>query len=304
MPKTVAELVGRGHGPGRDRVAEGRLRRGGRGQGGVPRRARAGGVGAPHRRRRPGAAGDPRVRRRPREPQAQAGARPGRSRDRVLPLRASAPPWPAPPSRTWASRTSPTSRAASPPGRRPACPPPSTTTGSERARPPTKRSNPTGKERGPTMAETERRPAPRCRWTGTRSGSPTARWCPPTTWTRSSAGAARSSRRSASSTPTSATPPRTTGTRTTSTTSTTSSASAASTRRSHVNADIRRTVLLGRDVGLRGRLHAGARPRRHLPDGGPQGQEGRPHQEPQHHQERLVAHPGAHGHRACSRSTA
>ena len=42
-----------------------------------------------------------------------------------------APPSPAPRSRTWASRTSPTSRAASAPGRRPACRSTSTTTGSE-----------------------------------------------------------------------------------------------------------------------------------------------------------------------------
>ena len=48
----------------------------------------------------------------------------------------------------------------------------------------------------------------------------------------------------------------------------------------------------------RGRLHAGARPRRHLPDEGAEGQEDRAHQEPEHDQERLVAHPGAPGHRA------
>ena len=64
----------------------------------------------------------------------------------------------------------------------------------------------------------------------------------------------------------------------------------------HVNADLRRTVLLGATWVLRGRLHGRARPRRHLQDVGPQGQEGRHLQEPQHHQERLVAHPGAHGH--------
>ena len=65
----------------------------------------------------------------------------------------------------------------------------------------------------------------------------------------------------------------------------------------HVNADIRRTVLLGSHLGQRGRLHGGARPGPALPDGGPQGQEDRHQQEPEHHQERLVAHPGAHGHR-------
>ena len=48
----------------------------------------------------------------------------------------------------------------------------------------------------------------------------------------------------------------------------------------------------------RRRLHDGARPGQHLPDEGPEGQEDRPLQEPEHHQERLVAHPGAPGHRA------
>ena len=62
--------------------------------------------------------------------------------------------------------------------------------------------------------------------------------------------------------------------------------------------------LLGATMGLRGRLHGCARERRHLPDGGPEGQEGRPHQEPEHHQERLVAHPGAHwASSSCSGST-
>ena len=45
----------------------------------------------------------------------------------------------------------------------------------------------------------------------------------------------------------------------------------------HVQADIRRTRLLGRDARAgRRRRHDGARPRRHLPDGGPEGQEDRP----------------------------
>ncbi|MCK7502040.1 MAG: hypothetical protein MZW92_77970 [Comamonadaceae bacterium] len=48
----------------------------------------------------------------------------------------------------------------------------------------------------------------------------------------------------------------------------------------------------------RRRLHDGARPRRHLPDEGSEGQEDRPLEEPEHDQERLVAHPGAPGHRA------
>ena len=53
----------------------------------------------------------------------------------------------------------------------------------------------------------------------------------------------------------------------------------------------------GRDVGLRGRLHGRPRQRQALPDAGSQGQEDRHHEEPEHHQERLVADPGAHGHR-------
>ena len=53
----------------------------------------------------------------------------------------------------------------------------------------------------------------------------------------------------------------------------------------------------GGDVGLRGRLHGGARPRQDLPDEGSERQEDRHLEEPEHHQERLVAHPGTHGHR-------
>ena len=49
---------------------------------------------------------------------------------------------------------------------------------------------------------------------------------------------------------------------------------------------------------VRGWLHARAREGRHPPDEGPQGQEDRPVQEPEHHQERLVALPGGAGHRA------
>ena len=48
----------------------------------------------------------------------------------------------------------------------------------------------------------------------------------------------------------------------------------------------------------RGRLPAGSRTGRHLHDEGAEGEEGRSHQEPEHDQERLVAHPGAPGHRA------
>ena len=55
----------------------------------------------------------------------------------------------------------------------------------------------------------------------------------------------------------------------------------------------------GRDARPpRGRLHDGARAGRHLPDEGTERQEDRPLEEPEHHQERLVAHPGAPGHRA------
>ena len=52
-----------------------------------------------------------------------------------------------------------------------------------------------------------------------------------------------------------------------------------------------------RDLGLRGRLHGCPGERPALPHAGSQGQEGRHHEEPEHHQERLVADPGAHGHR-------
>ena len=52
----------------------------------------------------------------------------------------------------------------------------------------------------------------------------------------------------------------------------------------------------GRNVGLRGRLHGGASRRPDLQDVGSEGQEDRYLQEPEHHQERLVAYPGAHGH--------
>ncbi len=65
----------------------------------------------------------------------------------------------------------------------------------------------------------------------------------------------------------------------------------------HVNADIRRTVLLGATLGLRGRLHAVRARDTIFRMEDLQGQEDRPLQEPEHHQERLVAHPGAHGHR-------
>ena len=48
----------------------------------------------------------------------------------------------------------------------------------------------------------------------------------------------------------------------------------------------------------RRRRHDGPLPRRHLPDGRPQGQEDRPLEEPEHGQVRLVAHPGGTGDRA------
>ena len=66
----------------------------------------------------------------------------------------------------------------------------------------------------------------------------------------------------------------------------------------HVHADLRRTRLLGATQVVRGRLHAGARQGRHLPDDRPEGEEDRAHQEPEHHQERLVALPGGTRHRA------
>ena len=47
---------------------------------------------------------------------------------------------------------------------------------------------------------------------------------------------------------------------------------------------------VGRDVGLRGRLHGGACQGPDLPDAGPERQEDRPLEEPEHDQERLVAH--------------
>ena len=55
----------------------------------------------------------------------------------------------------------------------------------------------------------------------------------------------------------------------------------------------------GRDArAARRRCHDGARQGRHLPDGGSERQEDRPFQEHEQDQERLVAHPGAPGHRA------
>ncbi len=55
----------------------------------------------------------------------------------------------------------------------------------------------------------------------------------------------------------------------------------------------------GRDAcAARGRRHDGALPRRHLPDGRPEGQEDRPLAQPEHGQDRLVGHPGGAGHRA------
>ena len=48
----------------------------------------------------------------------------------------------------------------------------------------------------------------------------------------------------------------------------------------------------------RGRRDDGALAGRHLPDGRPEGQEDRPVAEPEHHQDRLVGHPGGAGHRA------
>ena len=65
------------------------------------------------------------------------------------------------------------------------------------------------------------------------------------------------------------------------------------------NADIRRTRLIGlTHVPHEGGCMLVRAQGRHLPDEGPQGQEDRPVQEPEHHQERLVALPGGAGHRA------
>ncbi len=66
----------------------------------------------------------------------------------------------------------------------------------------------------------------------------------------------------------------------------------------HVQADVRRTRLIGTTHVYEGGCHAGARPRPHLPHEGPEGQEDRPLEEPERHQERLVARPGGAGHRA------
>ena len=63
----------------------------------------------------------------------------------------------------------------------------------------------------------------------------------------------------------------------------------------HVQADVRRTRAYWDDAGLRRRRHDGARPRPHLQNVAPEGQEDRHLQEPEHHQERLVARPGRHG---------
>ena len=53
----------------------------------------------------------------------------------------------------------------------------------------------------------------------------------------------------------------------------------------------------GCDLGLRGRMHARALQGSDLQDAGPQGKEGRPIEEPEHDQDRLVAHIGTPGHR-------
>ena len=65
----------------------------------------------------------------------------------------------------------------------------------------------------------------------------------------------------------------------------------------HVHADLRRTVLLGATWVYEGGCMAVRARDDDLPDGGPEGQEDRHLEEPEHDQERLVAHPGAHGHR-------
>ena len=65
----------------------------------------------------------------------------------------------------------------------------------------------------------------------------------------------------------------------------------------HVNADLRRTVLLGATWVYEGGCMAVRARDDVFRMAGPQGQEDRHQQEPEHHQERLVADPGAHGHR-------
>ena len=65
----------------------------------------------------------------------------------------------------------------------------------------------------------------------------------------------------------------------------------------HVHADLRRTVLLGATWVYEGGCMAVRARDPTLPDRGPEGQEDRHLEEPEHDQERLVAHPGAHGHR-------
>ena len=64
-----------------------------------------------------------------------------------------------------------------------------------------------------------------------------------------------------------------------------------------VNADIRRTRLLGATWVYEGGCMMVRAGDPILPDEGPEGQEGRPVEEPEHGQERLVAHHGASRHR-------
>ena len=69
----------------------------------------------------------------------------------------------------------------------------------------------------------------------------------------------------------------------------------------HVHADIRPPCCLGAPwVHEGGGLMVRA-PGRSLPGDRPEGQENRHLEEPEHHQERLVAHPGAAGYRATLR---
>ena len=64
-----------------------------------------------------------------------------------------------------------------------------------------------------------------------------------------------------------------------------------------VHADLRRTVLLGTTWVSEGGVMQVRAQRQNLPSDGSERQKGRHHQEPEHHQERLVAYPGTHGHR-------
>jgi len=66
----------------------------------------------------------------------------------------------------------------------------------------------------------------------------------------------------------------------------------------HVHADIGGQCSSGDARPARGWRLDGTLPGQDLPDAGPERKEDRPLEEPQHHQDRLVAHPGTSGYRA------